>query len=381
MGIYDFLFLPLLLIFATIFIYFFSKKYRIPLRYLSGFFIWHSFFAFLYYLYLKANGGDALDYYRKVLEGYDYNVYPGSPFVISLTKFLYNLFELSFESIFFIFSFLGFLGGSYLFAYIYTSNLSYSFLKKYSLILFLPSLSFWSSALGKDSLVFLGLALIIFSSRSFSKNLIIFFIGLFLVFFVRPHIAFAVLLACAIAGVLFSRLSFFIKSIFILINVAGIYLAIPFIKKYVGLEDDSLSDYVSQRQSYNSLGGSSLDISSMSYPEQLFTYLARPMPYESHSITSFLSSLDNLVLLCVFVYGFTILVKNKSFILKDNHAFLLIFGFITWSMLAVTTANLGIAVRQKWMFVPAFLMLFISLKAMVNNKQLTEKSPIIRREN
>ncbi len=154
-----------------------------------------------------------------------------------------------------------------------------------------------------------------------------------------------------------------VLKLFILpIIAAGVIIALSFVQQYVGLEEASLSsvsDYVDQRQGYNQSGGSSLDIASMSYPMQMFTYVFRPLPFEAHSALALITSLENIILLLLFVY---ILIKSKfnfrPFVEKKN-LWLLGYVFLTCTILAITTANLGIATRQKWMFMPVLLYLLI----------------------
>ena len=74
---------------------------------------------------------------------------------------------------------------------------------------------------------------------------------------------------------------------------------------------------------------------------------------------AFIYRRENTILLTLFLY---VLFKNKfrlhSFI-EGKHAWLLIYAFLTCSMLAITTANLGIATRQKRMFMPILLHLLV----------------------
>lgn len=97
----------------------------------------------------------------------------------------------------------------------------------------------------------------------------------------------------------------------------------------------------------------------MSYPMQMFTYLFRPLPFDAHSALALFTSIENTILLALFLY---VLFKNKfrlhSFI-EGKNAWLLIYAFLTCSMLAITTANLGIATRQKWMFMPILIYLLV----------------------
>jgi hypothetical protein len=127
-----------------------------------------------------------------------------------------------------------------------------------------------------------------------------------------------------------------------------------------------LEIYVQERQGYNQDGGGGIDISSMSLPMQLFTYLFRPLPFEASNFLSLAASLDNLLLLCVFllgVYGFLKSFKYKRNTPEHNKSLLWIFSISSWLILSVTTSNLGISIRQKWMFAPILIFLFISMVA------------------
>jgi len=96
----------------------------------------------------------------------------------------------------------------------------------------------------------------------------------------------------------------------------------------------------------------------MSLPVQLFTYAFRPPPYEARSLTALISSFDNLYLLFISVLAVFYYIQRKRFSSRANLAFLLSYLGASWLILALTTASLGIAVRQKWMFIP--FLVFIS---------------------
>ena len=95
------------------------------------------------------------------------------------------------------------------------------------------------------------------------------------------------------------------------------------------------------------------------FPFEVFTYIFRPLPFEAHSAVALVTSLENTILLLLFLY---IVFKTKfnfrSFV-QDKNLWLLSYVFLTCTILAMTTANLGIASRQKWMFMPILLYLLI----------------------
>jgi hypothetical protein len=115
-------------------------------------------------------------------------------------------------------------------------------------------------------------------------------------------------------------------------------------------------------------GGGGIDISNMSPPMQVFTYLFRPLPYEAHSVSAFIASIDNFIVLLLFLYAIRFVrIKSDT---PANHAFLWLYVIGATLILAMTTANLGISVRQKWMAMPMLLyLLFAGIAAHQARKQ------------
>lgn len=167
-------------------------------------------------------------------------------------------------------------------------------------------------------------------------------------------------------SVMFDKKSSLLKRISLgLVAIAGAAAMVPFALEYAGVSDPSsseaLMDYVENRQSYNMEGGGGVDIANMSLPMQLFTYMFRPLIFEARSITALAAAIDNLILLYLFVVGIYALIKKRSQNFTENRKFMWIYAILAWMILAMTTANLGIAVRQKWMFAPILIFLLISL--------------------
>jgi hypothetical protein len=140
---------------------------------------------------------------------------------------------------------------------------------------------------------------------------------------------------------------------------------VPFTLNYAGVGDivdmESFSSYIDTRQSLNTEGGGGLDIASMSLPEQLFAYMFRPLVFEINSIFTAAAALDNLILLFLFAVGGWAMLRGKRSDLGENRVFMWVYALMAWGTLSMTTANLGIALRQKWMFAPMLIFLFISV--------------------
>jgi hypothetical protein len=324
-------------------------------------FVWHTVFCIVYFRNIQS-GGDALDYYdAAALGNYDWS--PGTNFVKSLTTLLVSPFQLSQLDAFLIYNFFG-VAGLLIFANIVFKDQprkkGWSKMVFHSIVL-LPSLSFWSSAIGKDSIAFLGICLALFAFSNISSRKFFMVLGVLLVFFVRPHIAFCMLVASAAAFGFSNKIKLIQRIMLSVLVSVVIFASTPFIISYVGLDDapslESTSDYVDKRQSYNMDGGGGLNISHMSLPVQMFTYLFRPLFFDAPNFFWVAASVENLMSLCVCIYY---LMPVSRLILRNSSPevrFGLCYTLLSLIILCSTTANLGIAVRQKTMVLPAIFLL------------------------
>lgn len=330
---------------------------------------WHTIFSFVYYIISLDQSSDAKGYYEFAPTSFT-GISFGTDFVMFMVGVLSNHINLSFFNTFLIFNLIGTIGLLAFDASLQevVTNKGKWLKRLATLVVFLPSVSFWSAAIGKDAISFMatGLALWAALQPSNRYGLMVFSIVSMLV--VRPHIAGIMLVALSLSFVFQKKMHLGKRLGLLLVSCIAVSAAIPFALNYAGLNilnsADDIEAYVQQRQDYNQDGGGGVDISSMSLPMQLATYVFRPLPFEAHSITSFAASLDNLILMLVFYIG----IKNWRIARKRQHisttyntSFLWIYSLLTWLVLAVTTANLGIAVRQKWMFVPILVFLLLNM--------------------
>ena len=231
-------------------------------------------------------------------------------------------------------------------------------------VVLLPSVSFWSSAIGKDSISFMAVGLSLWASLSLPRRLPVFVVAFFFMLLVRPHISGIMLIALSLTYIFDFRGSLMQRLVFSFFGLLAAFFSVSYAVNYAGLSGISvgeLSQYIDDRQAHNMTGGGGIDISSMSLPYQLFTYLFRPLPFEAKSITQLIASFDNFLILVLFVFGVVSLIKGRSFAGMAGWIYMLSYSIGCWVVLAITTANLGIAVRQKWMFLPMMIVLLIVL--------------------
>ncbi|AZN65668.1 hypothetical protein CFH90_17245 [Acinetobacter johnsonii] len=343
--------------------YFWSNLKRASLLY-----IWHTILCVVYFWYVIYKGGDATMYFTQaLLYGFEGDFSFGTGGIIYLTSFLVHVLGLSFFGCFLFFNAFGAIG-----LIAFDSTLRYATQESSRsikllafLIIFLPSVSFWSSAVGKDSISFMAACLALWAALNFKKRIILFIFAVLAMLLVRPHVAAVMVAAYALAFIFDNRASIIQRLLVGSMAIIASVVVIPLAMQYAGLGDAQnaadIETYIEQRQGHNLEGGSSVDISSMSLPMQLFTYLFRPLPFEANSIFALAASVDNMILLLLFMLGIIAIFKKSKPLVESNRAFLWIYAVIVLFILATTTANLGIAMRQKWMFAPILIFLLISV--------------------
>ncbi len=344
------------------------KYFDTNLKRASLLYIWHTILCMVYFWYIFYKGGDATGYFIKALIiGFNNEFGLGTAGVTYLTTYFVQVLGLSFLGCFLVFNIFGSIG---LIAFDstlrYATQESSRHLKLLAtVIVFLPSVSFWSSAVGKDSISFMSACLALWAALNFKKRIILFVFAVLAMLLVRPHIAAVMVAAYALAFIFDKRVSIIQRLLIGSIAIVASGIVIPLAMEYAGLGDAQnaadIETYIEQRQGHNLEGGSSVDISSMSLPVQLFTYLFRPLPFEANSIFALAASVDNIILLFLFVLGVISIFKKTKPLVESNRAFLWLYAIIVLFILATTTANLGIAMRQKWMFAPILIFLLISV--------------------
>ena len=322
--------------------------------------LWHTFFSLVYFIFSLYSVSDAKGYYTVSITEHTFSLAPGTAFLNFLTSVFTQGIGSNYLNTALIFNIAGSLGLVLLYLSIkdYLKNLPWY----YVLIVFIPSMSFWSASLSKDSISFFAVCLFLYAIATNRKPSVLIPMAFLSMFMVRPHIAAMFLASYVVYFILKAKVHILFKLLTVPFIMFGLLLSVSFVESYIGLEDGSAkgyTDYINQRETVSQVGGSSVDISSMSYPMKIFTYMFRPLPFEAHNLISLINSFENTVLLLFTIY---ILFKSK-FNLKpffnDKNLWLFTYLFLTSSVLALTTANLGIATRQKWMFMPVFLYLLI----------------------
>lgn len=346
---------------------------------------WHTLFSIIYALYVANFGGDMLGYYRAAQDGFvEFDV--GTRGIEFITMILYEFIALSFLGMGLFFGIFGTIGLMAFDASMrHVTRFSSNNIKRLAtLIVFLPSVSFWSAGMGKDALSFMAVGLALWASMHLGRRMLLMVVAIAVMLLVRPHIAGLMVMGVAVAFIFDKKSAVWQKLILGVVAIGAAGSMVPFAMQYSGLAEGANSsdvmDYIEGRQGYNTEGGGGVDIANMSLPMQMFTYLFRPFPFEAHSIPALAASVDNMILLYLFVAGIMAMLKGVRWHPDLNRYFILAYSTGTLLILSMTTANLGIAMRQKWMFVPLLIVLLISFLGRSKGSKNRQIKPSLVRE-
>lgn len=364
-----------------------SRYKQLDRRLMVILFFYHSLLALTYYLYALANPSDSKNYYNKALmmfKGENWFDYYGisTAFIDFISFFLINRLGFNYEASMAFFSWLGFLG--FLFFYVFYRERIYSRPKLFGydaiwVLFLLPNLHFWSSSLGKGSLIFFGFGLFFFALNKPALRIWALLLGGWIIFQIRPHIFYVVLVAIALSY------TFSTRGVSIGYRIA-ILLAAAVLLNYIytdiltltGLDDESMLDpLISHRASELAKATSGIDITNYSIPEKLFAFWFRPLFFDAPGILGYIVSFENLFYLIFFIRlltpsGFRFILSTDA-ITKTG---LLTFMGVSFA-LAQISGNLGLAMRQKSQVM--ILMLFVILKYM-DDQRVVELKRIFARK-
>ena len=240
------------------------------------------------------------------------------------------------------------------------------------LVVLLPSILFWSSAIGKDALaqLFIGIAAYGFAKVGRKLTWLAILIcaaGIAGMLAVRPHIAAMLAITCTAAFAVGETRGGWInvvaKVVLIPVLVVSSFFIIMQAGQFIGVEaGDSQSSInaVNRMTKDTQIGGSAFNIGEslpMRIAEAPFM-IFRPFPWEVHSATAGIASLEAMGLL------FFAWRRRRNFLAAIHRwrepfiAFILIYTVVFSIAFAAATSNFGILVRERIMMMPLLLMLF-----------------------
>lgn len=353
-------------VFITGSLLFGSRPFRSVSMRLSLFlYLWHSIFCVYYAHFAINNTADASGYFRRSLYS---DVAPalGTRGVDFFTSFFTQFLGFSYLGVFLIFNIIGALGVLAILATIQETMQEKSRkIKRIAILLcFAPGINFWTAAIGKDAITMLGTGLICWAALDLRKRWLLLPIGTLCYLLVRPHVVPVIMIAFLFSLLISGRMNVVKRVVFAMVLAVPAVFAVQLAISVVGLNDTSqfggIDEFVEYKQSVNTQGGSSVDISNMILPVQMFYYAFMPFFIGAGGMLGLVASIENAFLMLIVGVSLKGMNRRPSSLQPQVKWFYLVFALVLWVIFAMTTANTGIALRQKWMFMPMLLIFCLS---------------------
>lgn len=347
-------------------------NYRVFIKYFPFILVvYHLVFAWFAYDYVNQNNGDAVRYWFVGVDlsrssWFDF-LYPGTSTIYFLNYplvYYLNLSPLLGCFLYSAWSGYGFYRlGNLVKPYLVRFNL---FSGSLLLLLVLPNAHFWSSLIGKEAILFLPMVILaegIYRGRYLGLPMILSFL---LIAWIRPHLAFVVLLAFVLAFLWKSEAKWKIKSLVlggILVLGGLVYFLLG---KVLGAPEGlvrKVLDLYTVHNSYLKRTSSYVPMEDYVYPYKLFSFYFRPLPFEKSGLLYGIVSFENLLVLIVF--GLVVYWILKLFPWMKAGVFLaFVFLFLLFhgSMYAFGYANYGLIIRTKSLVLPFLVLLVMEVR-------------------
>lgn len=325
-----------------------------------------------YYEYSMSAAADAASYY---FDPYNWGSQPwdlSTKFVTQLCYVLKRGFGASYLDCFLLFQAVGFAGMMIIVRTFdeIREKVGAQERQTYLILLFLPSVNFWTSAIGKDAPMFFGISLCVWAAMELRKRIFYFCIAIAVMILFRAHIALIALVTVGLSSVLGSSTSIGTKVGLLVLAVLGVGLLGNAVESTVGFDPTdptSVSAWLDQQNAVFATVSGNTSLGNASYPVRVLSLLFRPFFFDADSALGMISSIENIGA----VIAVLTLVKNVRLILHVSRRvffmrFVLIFAFLILFSLSLVYYNVGLGLRERVM---AYPMIFSALVAVWSVRQ------------
>ena len=351
-------------------------------------------------LYGFYDGGDAGRYYRLGLDCarqiwsmdfsfldakyWEYAKLWGTQAVIFFSGFVLSLMGPSKIGEFLFFSFIS-MAGLLFFCRAFGVNYPHADTRNYARwILFWPSLCFWPSSAGKDSLILLAAALVVYGYAGSSKRILWFslLLGLLIASCVRPQVAGVLMVAIAVAHWVSPTKKWtamhFLQGFLLMVVLALVLQQGLSSLGMSGFDSDDLRGYIGKASNKSMRGGSAITtpgLSVLGLPLAVVNVLFRPFPWEAGSILSAAACVE------ILLFWLMVIVRRRrimAVMMEWRNTKLLRVAvpltILYVVLLGLAIGNLGIIARQRIHVMPLLLIWLEALPLPVTSRQ-----PVVER--
>jgi hypothetical protein len=333
-------------------------------------YIIHLAASFVYFAYVQTQGGDSELYYYDELDFYNRAFALGTGVLIYFVQYLRSTIGGTYLDYFMLFQTIGFCGIAFLMRTFEELHLGLETEQRpiSLLLLLLPSLQFWTSAIGKDAPLFLAACLSLWAAVNMRRRYLALGLALGLMILIRPHIALVAVVAVALALLFDLQFSRWARAGLFVIALAAGAFAVATIQSALRLDltdADSISTFLEARDSVSqSASGGNMAVTG-SFAVRLFSLLMRPFFIDAEDVFGYVASVENAFLLVIFAtfaarFGTLVSLLRRMPFIRYAAAFTIGIAIV----LALAYYNVGLGLRQRTMFLPGVLSIMVMLLAL-----------------
>jgi hypothetical protein len=340
-------------------------------------YLMHVAAAVFYHELVKSGGGDAAFYYYDPGRIFDNGFGPNTAFIIYLVQFPKTLFGGTFLDYFLVFQAVGFWGLVFLMRTLEEVYSEAGVDQPWTvyLLLFLPSLHYWSSSVGKDSLFFFAICAALWASMQFKRRIIVLVIAMLIMLLIRSYVAVIAFSAFALTVLIDRRTHPALRLLLFAVSLVATSFAIRSVWttfRFDITNVDSITGMLSSREGFfegDSAGNTAVDAS---YPVRVLSLLFRPFFYDANNLFGFVVSLENLgqVMITFFILARVKLLRQiMRTVAFARYAIVSSIGLIL--ALGLGYYNVGLGIRQEaTMILPGLIVVFVTILAVGQARQL-----------
>jgi hypothetical protein len=364
---------------------------RVDVVFLGFLLFFHFLFSAGFYYSTIGTITDSFNYFVWAGDYSDGNIV-GTGFVVFLVRFIQSIVGVDYFSVLLVFSGFSALGSAGLYislskmCSVSGSTAATRQMLKFGMLL--PGLHFWTSPIGKDSLILLIYGLLAIAIVRF-KGLLWFslLIAVLVSTMIRPHVGGCALIILMIyfiqnsiqksRGIQRFGLVVVYGAIFAVIAAAVYLFLLQFVQKYSGSGYETLADFLSERQDVYASTGSGFDTSSVPFLVRYLLFLFGGIPWELGSILQIFAMVEGAFILALPVLLLRMIWRTRRFSkkisasllplrLRFGATYVFFYSLLLSAILTLGASNFGLIARQRIMVYVPLLFAFILMRIVLD---------------
>ena len=266
----------------------------------------HAASSIAYYWYAESNPADSSLYFYPTKYLLRMDTAPGTIFTIHLVDALKSVFGGTYLDHFLMFQAVGFWGIAFMLRIFdeLAVEIEVPPTALVGAILFLPSVHFWTSAIGKDAPLFLGVSIAVWSSLRLRSRLPFLGIAFMIMTAFRPHVALVAAISLALAAAFGRSTTVQAKVGLLILGLVGMVITAGTVETSLQVDvssPGSISSFVERQQAVNEEVGGGTSVRDASFPVRLLSLLFRPLFFDASGPMALIASIENVLMIGIVV--------------------------------------------------------------------------------